>query len=853
MSKSFISIFIIVGVCLPVQLGFSDRILAQEIKAQGMIEQLTEANRFFKQGFRDFGANKFTDALKAFQQSLFLYREIGDRQGEAALLGSLGYAYNAMGEYQRAIDFYQQSVIIFTETGDSKGLASMLSSMAVSYDALGQYQKSVEIAQKALKISTASGDRANSAYSLINLGNTYNSLGQYQKAIASFQESLAISKTLNHRDGESSSINGLGNTYYFLGQYQRALEFFQRSLLIDQELSDRGGAATSFQNIANTYQALEQYPKAIEFSQQSLTIETELGNRNGIATSLNNIGNSYLYLQQYQKAIGFYEQALVIQTQIADRPGIGNTLTNLGIAYRETAQYPKAIKLYQQALGIFQEIGDRTGERKTLNNLGTTFAKLKLTNLAIYTYKNSIAVTESIRKDISKLNKEDQTSYLDSVAQTYRRLADLLLSQGRVMEALQILDLLKVQELKEFLRNANFTASLKIPFLISEQELDDRPFQTAASLIELTQTDRDLGVLIKQIPLTKINQVPKYLQNIPKNAVLLYPLILSDRLEIILFSPNHPPINRKVNINSKILSELVLDFRSDLQNPLSQDVKISGKKLYDLMIKPIESDLKAFKPTTILYAPDGVLRYLPLSALYDGNQWLIEKYQVNNLIAYSLFNPNSQPRTNFNIAAGAFGGQNGQTRFGGTGLPATIGEVENISKIFPNVAKLTESNFTASAFRGQVLGKNIIHFATHAVFNSGNPLDSYILFGDGSKVTLAEISEWQLKNADLVVLSACETAIGTFGSLGTGTEILGFGYQVQRAGARAAIASLWAVSDGGTQVLMNGFYQNFQTQNILNALRNSQINMIKAPITKDKVNFNHPYFWSSFVLIGSGL
>jgi CHAT domain-containing protein len=248
------------------------------------------------------------------------------------------------------------------------------------------------------------------------------------------------------------------------------------------------------------------------------------------------------------------------------------------------------------------------------------------------------------------------------------------------------------------------------------------------------------------------------------------------------------------------------------------------------------------------------MRYIPLAALYDGKQWLVEKYQVNNLIAYSLFDGDRRSQTNLRIFAGAFGGKEGEIRFGNKGLAASIPEVENITKTFANVTKLTEGDFTATTAKAQVIGKTIVHLATHAEFNTGSPLDSFILFGDGSKVTLAEISEWQLKSADLVVLSACETGIGTLGSgLGTGAEILGFGYQVQRAGAKAAIASLWNVSDGGTQLLMSGFYQNLQTKNTLASIQAAQLNMIKKPIKTGEPNFNHPYFWSSFVAIGNGL
>lgn len=110
---------------------------------------------------------------------------------------------------------------------------------------------------------------------------------------------------------------------------------------------------------------------------------------------------------------------------------------------------------------------------------------------------------------------------------------------------------------------------------------------------------------------------------------------------------------------------------------------------------------------------------------------------------------------------------------------------------------------------------NIVHLATHAAFVVGTPDDSFILFGNGERITLRDIQKWNLKNVDLVVLSACETGLG--GKLGNGEEILGLGYQMQRAGARAAMASLWSVDDGGTQALMDAFYTGITQGNITKA------------------------------------
>ena len=132
----------------------------------------------------------------------------------------------------------------------------------------------------------------------------------------------------------------------------------------------------------------------------------------------------------------------------------------------------------------------------------------------------------------------------------------------------------------------------------------------------------------------------------------------------------------------------------------------------------------------------------------------------------------------------------------------------------------------------------------------GKPEDSFVMFGDGSRASLRDVSTWSLQNVDLVILSACETGLG--GRLGNGTEIMGFGYQMEYAGAKAAIASLWQVSDGGTQALMDAFYDILQDTRLTKAevLAKSQRALIKDGKNH---NFNHPYYWSPFIIIGNGL
>jgi CHAT domain-containing protein len=497
-------------------------------------------------------------------------------------------------------------------------------------------------------------------------------------------------------------------------------------------------------------------------------------------------------------------------------------------------------------LAITREIGDRSIEGLTLANLGFVLSKAKHPELAILFYKQSINVRESIRKDIRKLDKDIQKSYLETVSSSYKRLADLLIQQGRIIEALQVLDLLKVQELEDYLKNIKGSDRSAQGVRLLEPEKAIRDKLLAVSFENSPEINSQLASKIQQLPKSEIYKVPDYLQKIPQGTALLYPLILSDRLEIILFSPNTIPISRTVKISKENLEELINDFVKGLRDSGSEDHKEPAAELYKLLIKPIEAELIQAKTTTILYAPDGILRYIPIAAFYNGKQWLAEKYRINNLIAYSLFDFSPNLKTQPNILAGAFGGKSNEKKFGQFGLPATIREVQAIANSFQNSVTLIEDQFSRKAIESKFQDHNILHLATHAEFNIGVPDNSFIIFGNGDKIKLNEITDWQIPNIDLIVLSACETGTST---LGNGVEILGFGYQIQKAGAKNAIASLWKVDDEGTQALMEAFYGELKKGDVSSteALHRAQVALIKSK------KYNHPNYWSAFFAIGNGL
>ena len=175
-------------------------------------------------------------------------------------------------------------------------------------------------------------------------------------------------------------------------------------------------------------------------------------------------------------------------------------------------------------------------------------------------------------------------------------------------------------------------------------------------------------------------------------------------------------------------------------------MKIPAQKFYTWLIKPFESELEQLKVDTIIYAPDSKLRYIPLSALYDGKKWLAEKYRTNSITAQSLTKFNPKPIAKPRILAGAFGGKVDVQRSGFNGLPATLIEVQKITDRFADTTTLIESAFTKSITESKANSYTIVHLATHGHLSVGKPEESFILFGNRDKATISDIRNWTLNN-----------------------------------------------------------------------------------------------------------
>ncbi len=340
-----------------------------------------------------------------------------------------------------------------------------------------------------------------------------------------------------------------------------------------------------------------------------------------------------------------------------------------------------------------------------------------------------------------------------------------------------------------------------------------------------------------------------------------------DQLELMLVTSEGSPIRKRVaRTTRKEVLKVANEFRAEVTNVRSRRGYVApAQRVYKWLVAPLEADLKARGIQNLVFLMDSGLRSIPIAALYDGRQFLVEKYSIGLMPSLSLTDTRYQNIKNLQVLAmGAdkFAQQNS--------LPAVPIELSTITPTLWQGKSFLNEAFTLENLKAQRQRQpfGIIHLATHASFQPGAPNNSYIQLWD-SKLGLNQLSElgWNKPPVELLVLSACRTA------LGNRDAELGFAGLAVQAGVKSALGSLWYVSDEGTLGLMMDLYQQLkQTPIKAEGLRQAQLAMLKGQVyikgsqlvagsksvplpaelaqLKD-TKFEHPYFWAGFTLIGS--
>ena len=495
----------------------------------------------------------------------------------------------------------------------------------------------------------------------------------------------------------------------------------------------------------------------------------------------------------------------------------------------------------------------------------------------------------------------------------------MLLAQGRIPEAQQVLNLLKIEELQEFTNTRAVWTGTALAFTDSEQTVIDAHgslITLGSRILDCEATNcTDLNALYDQQEALKAQydlQVAEFNRIVRANradddvfqnpetisgeaeellaayaeagetAVLIYPFVLEDKLWLVWATAGNVIGSVEVPVPQAELSTTVQRFGELLNRGALDDLQATSQQLYGWIIEPLEAELEKNGVDHLIFVNDRVTRYIPMAALFDGENFLIERYRVSTVLSPAVTETGG--RLGAVDESQVLGLGLTQAVAGLNPLPAVQEELAAIVRndslgagIFPGRVFL-DNAFTFDALRDNVASHRVLHMATHAAFVPGRAQESYIVLGNGDRLSIPDIEtiERRLRNLHLVVLSACQTALGGPAGDGDGTEIAGLSSYFLRPGrAEAVVASLWKVDDDSTSILMQRFYEFLATGELTKAeaLRQAQLSLLynedtatrlaasRASISIETldgrplsaVGSQHPYHWAPFILIGNGL
>jgi len=388
-------------------------------------------------------------ALEYYSQSLTLYRAVGDRRGEATTLGNIGSVYSYLGEIQKALEYYSQSLTLYRAVGDD-GEAVTLNNMGSLYSDLGENQKALEYYSQSLALKRAVGDLGGEAVTLNNMGTIYSDLGENQKALEYYSQSLALKRDLGDRGGEAVTLNNIGTVYSELGEQQKALEYYSQSLALNRVLGDRGREAAILTSIGSVYSDLGEKQKALEYYSQSLPLSRAVGDRGGETVTLTKIGSVYSDLGEKQKALEYYSQSLALSRAVGNRREEATTLHNIGSVYNHLGEQQKALEYYSKSLPLFRAVGDRTGEGATLGNIGNVYSVLGEKQKALEYYSQSLALKRAVG------DRTGEATTLYNIAYAKRDLNNLTEALNDIESSIKIIENLRTKIASPELRTSYF-------------------------------------------------------------------------------------------------------------------------------------------------------------------------------------------------------------------------------------------------------------------------------------------------------------------------------------------------------------------------------------------------------------
>jgi CHAT domain-containing protein len=754
---------------------------------------------------------QWAEAKTAIASSLDLLRsaQASPEQSQvlAQALNTQGSLNLALNQPETALGSWQQAAAAYAQAKDQTGQIRSQINQVQALRSLGLYRQALDVltqVQRGLQDQPASLTQSTG---LLTLGNTLRLVGNLAESQKILEQSLAIAQQLHSAPETSAALLSLGNTAWARKDLDAAYNFYQQAAAASPNSLTRAEAQTNLLSLL--LQAEQWLPAQTVWPQ----IQSELSNlpvsRASIAAQINLLQSLIRLKQQQnpptpawtdigQKLAGVAEQARTL----GDRRSQAYALGTLGEVYEINRQWTDATQLTRQALLLSQSINAADITYRWQWQLGRILKAEQDQDGAIASYGEAVKTLQILRSDLVGINPDVQFSFRDSVEPVYRQLVDLLLqsagvtevNQAHLVQARSVIESLQVAELENFLRSACLDAK------------------------------------------------PKQIDQIDPTAAVIYPIVLVDRLELIVSLPQQPLRHYAIPVPEVEVNRVVGKLKRELQTSRGRPLSLS-QTVYNWLIRPMEADLKSAQVETLVFIPDGVFRNIPMAALNDGQKYLAQQYNLATTPGLMLLDSRPLQASKLEVITAGLT----EARQGFSPLPNVSQELAQIKTEVPTV-QLLDRDFTSTALQKEIraLPFPVVHLATHGQFSS-DPDQTFILTWDDRiginqlNTLLQTRSTISTTPIDLLILSACQTATGD------SRAALGLAGIAVKAGARSTLASLWSVDDAATAVLMGKFYQELAKGRSTKsqALRKAQASLIEAG------SYRSAYYWSGFILVGN--
>jgi CHAT domain-containing protein len=821
-----------------------------------------------QQGREFYQSAQYQNAIQVWEAAAEQFARQGDKHQQAMTLNLLSLAYQKLGEWEAATDALNQSFDILNRQPSDGLLAQALNAQGQLQFLQGQVENALESWEQATAVYEALDRLEGKLGSLLNqtqalealglykrqlgllnqirstldevdslelqvsvlqaVGDALRSLGSLEESQTVLQESLEKAQKLGSPETVAKSLLGLGNTAQSAQEIDQALDYYQQVVEINPSLLTQVQAQLNFLRLAleqRRYSSAETVQQEIRADLQQLPLS-----QNAVYAQVN-LAESLIELQetpvQAELTWAEIEQILATAQQqataLGDRRAQAYTLGRLGSVYEAQKELAKARQLTERALNQAQVLNADDISYRWQWQLGRIQKAQGNTESAIASYTQAVKTLQSLRTDLVSINTDVQFSFRESVEPVYRQLIGLLLDSNPITA--------HKQTDKTDTSQANIDQALAILEQLQLAELDNFFGDACSDIAD------DYG---------RVN-----LDQVDPDAAVIYPIILADRIEVVLALPGQPSQNYSVAVPQGKVEAIIARLRNALVTPRFSQTFIEGtilplsQEVYSWIIEPIAPALAEADIKTLVFVADGSLRNIPMAALHDGEKYLLEQYAIALNPSRRL--PDPQPLSKDNIKALTAGLS--EARQGFSALPGVKQELDEIQTELSSTVFINEA-FTTEQIEAELAATDfpIVHLATHGLFSS-TAEETFIITWDG-KIDVNEL-ESLLKSRnqqgenpiELLVFSACETAQGDE------RAALGIAGVAVRAGARSTLATLWAVSDQATTEVMTGFYQELtqESGSRVEALRQAQLRLL------NQKEYQHPLFWAPYLIVGNWL